>query len=356
VLALSPAEPPRPGQRTLLLVDDEALNRQVIGSLLRRQDYHVLEAQDGYEALEVLEERVVDLVLLDIMMPRLDGFATCLRIRAQYPPHRLPVLMLTAMPRARSVAQGFRSGANDYIEKPVREEELLARVAAHVELKDLAHLQRDRSLLLQLRRSWEASREQLAVTYANRAALRHLAGDAETGLQGSRLGDLFEHDLTPGAIGGGPVQFRGLARAGSAVAAADLTIAPLSQARESIHLCLVRPPAMADSVAGDGRAELVELMNLTLTAWERLVGRDRFELAEESRLWRVQVDDGRLRTRVMDRYCRLQTLPRYPRWKDVVKTAEYVLARAGAASPEGQARLAALRAKADAVRRRMTVG
>ncbi|MGN6154067.1 MAG: PAS domain-containing protein, partial [Lysobacteraceae bacterium] len=103
--------------------------------------------------------------------------------------------------------------------------------------------------------------------------------------------------------------------------------------------------ADADDLRGDFRRALVELMLAAVDAWERSTGTSRLELAEKSRLWRVTIDDGRLRTRAMERYLSLSKLPRNPRWRDVLRTAYHVL---GQCPLEPEAR-AALQARVDAV-------
>ena len=109
------------------------------------------------------------------------------------------------------------------------------------------------------------------------------------------------------------------------------------------------PAAVADvatdDLRGDFRRALVELMLAAVDAWERSTGTSRLELAEKSRLWRVTIDDGRLRTRAMERYLSLSKLPRNPRWRDVLRTAYHVL---GQCPLEPEAR-AALQARVDAV-------
>lgn len=105
------------------------------------------------------------------------------------------------------------------------------------------------------------------------------------------------------------------------------------------------PPAGADDLRGDFRRALVELMLAAVDTWERSTGTSRLELAEKSRLWRVTIDDGRLRTRAMERYLSLSKLPRNPRWRDVLRTAYHVLGQC-ALEPEARA---ALQARVDAV-------
>lgn len=103
--------------------------------------------------------------------------------------------------------------------------------------------------------------------------------------------------------------------------------------------------AGSEDFRGDFRRALVELMLAAVDAWERSTGTSRLELAEKSRLWRVTIDDGRLRTRAMERYLSLSKLPRNPRWRDVLRTAYHVLGQC-ALEPEARA---ALQARVDAV-------
>ncbi|MFD0325835.1 hypothetical protein [Lysobacter gummosus] len=96
----------------------------------------------------------------------------------------------------------------------------------------------------------------------------------------------------------------------------------------------VEAPAMADEeLRLSFRRALVELMLAVVEAWERSTGQGRLELAEKSRIWRVTVDDGRLRARAMERYLSLSKLPRQPRWRDVLRSGYYVLAECALEEP-----------------------
>lgn len=133
--ALPAGTPAMDAGRTILVVDDEAVNRQVLRSQLRSAGYDVLEAVDGEKALEVLLGGAdVDLVLLDVMMPRLSGYDTCRRMRVSVKPSDLPVIFLTAKSRTEDVLAGFEAGGNDYLLKPFSRDELLARIRIHLEL------------------------------------------------------------------------------------------------------------------------------------------------------------------------------------------------------------------------------
>ena len=113
--------------RKILIVDDEVRMRRVIADYLRIKGYETAEAADGVEALEKFSTENPDLVLLDVMMPRMDGWEVCRRIRAR---SRVPVIMLTAKGEEEDELQGFSLGADEYIMKPFSLKILLARIEA----------------------------------------------------------------------------------------------------------------------------------------------------------------------------------------------------------------------------------
>ncbi len=119
---------------TVLVVDDDLVNVQVLTNYLTLQNYGVVQAFDGFEALEALAEVSADLVLLDIMMPRMSGYEVCQKIRADHPANELPIVLLTAKDQIKDLVAGFEAGANDYLTKPVDKNELLARVKTHLRL------------------------------------------------------------------------------------------------------------------------------------------------------------------------------------------------------------------------------
>jgi len=113
----------------ILIVDDEPHIRRILQFLLEQAGYQVLEAGDGQQALALLASERPDLVLLDVMMPHMDGFAVLERWRADRDGQFTPVIMLTARGESTARVRGLRVGANDYVAKPFDQEELLARVA-----------------------------------------------------------------------------------------------------------------------------------------------------------------------------------------------------------------------------------
>jgi PleD family two-component response regulator len=139
----------------ILIVDDLPRNLQVLALLLDKAGYRVSMAMDGAQALAMVAEDAPDLVLLDVMMPGTDGLEVIRRLKGLDAHRDIPVIFLTARAELEDLEEGFRLGAVDYVTKPFRGGELLARVATHVSLKRA--LERER----QLRRSLEESLAQV---------------------------------------------------------------------------------------------------------------------------------------------------------------------------------------------------
>ena len=112
----------------ILVVDDEPHIVKMVEFKLRNQGYETISAADGNQALEMVLTRKPDLILLDVMMPGLDGFQVLSKLKTQEETRELPVIMLTAKGQERDVVTGFDKGADDYIIKPFSFPELLARV------------------------------------------------------------------------------------------------------------------------------------------------------------------------------------------------------------------------------------
>jgi class 3 adenylate cyclase len=123
----------------ILVVDDEPGNRDLLARRLARAGHTVACAPDGTTALRCLEDEEFDLVLLDVMMPDLDGLEVLARIRATREPTDLPVVMATALDRSDDVAHALRRGANDYVTKPFDMPVVLARVATHLQTRRARH-------------------------------------------------------------------------------------------------------------------------------------------------------------------------------------------------------------------------
>lgn len=112
----------------ILIVDDDSYIRELIGTILKSERFSIVEAVDGEDALDKLTETKIDLAIVDIMMPNMDGFELCDNIREFY--EDIPILMLTAKNNIVDKVKGFNKGTDDYLTKPFENEELVARVKA----------------------------------------------------------------------------------------------------------------------------------------------------------------------------------------------------------------------------------
>src|SRR5882762_9832480 len=122
---------------TILIVDDTPANLGVLVETLGTAGYSLMVAEDGEEALTQTEQTQPDLILLDVMMPGIDGFETCRRLKAQPHTRDIPVLFMTALSETADKVKAFAAGAVDYITKPIEHDEALARVSTHLALRRL---------------------------------------------------------------------------------------------------------------------------------------------------------------------------------------------------------------------------
>lgn len=129
---------PSNGNFQILIVDDEPVNLQVLVNHLSLCNYGITQASNGMEALAIIEQGFKpDLIVLDVMMPRMTGYEVCQKIREQFPATELPVVLMTAKNQVSDLVEGFNSGANDYLTKPISKNELLARIRTHLQLSKI---------------------------------------------------------------------------------------------------------------------------------------------------------------------------------------------------------------------------
>jgi len=120
---------------TLLVIDDTLDNINLLLKVLAAADLKVLIAQDGEEGLETADYALPDLILLDVMMPGVDGFTVCERLKSQEKTRDIPIIFMTALSETVDKVKGFELGAADYITKPIQHQEVLARVNAHLKIR-----------------------------------------------------------------------------------------------------------------------------------------------------------------------------------------------------------------------------
>lgn len=114
--------------QSVLIVDDEPMARTLLRLMLVRAGFHVSEAEDGFDALEKVRKNQPDVILLDVMMPGMDGFAVCETLRNETATAELPIIMLSAKTDLDSINKGLRAGATIYLTKPISPEELTQHV------------------------------------------------------------------------------------------------------------------------------------------------------------------------------------------------------------------------------------
>jgi signal transduction histidine kinase len=175
---MSPSPAPEAGGGTVLVVDDEPKNVMLLQDLLEARGYTVLSASDGDKGLDLARERIPDVVLLDVMMPRLNGFDVCRKLKGEQKTAMIPVLLVTSLDARQDRLAGIGAGANDFIIKPIDSGDLLLRVRNAVATKRL----HDRvSNQLQRLQELEAARDTLThmVVHDLRSPLTGLRGYLE---------------------------------------------------------------------------------------------------------------------------------------------------------------------------------
>lgn len=130
-----PIEPPDLSQASILLVDDNLQNLELMQAYLESLPCRLRTARDGVEAMRLIDDDIPDLVLLDVMMPRMSGFEVCQRIKSNPATRDVVVIMVTALHEVGDFERAVECGTNDFITKPVNKLELLTRVRSLLELR-----------------------------------------------------------------------------------------------------------------------------------------------------------------------------------------------------------------------------
>ncbi len=125
------------GELSVLVVDDTRINVDLLVLVLQKKNYTVYVAESGKEALEKVATNPPDLILLDIMMPEMDGYETCTRIKSNPLSKNIPVIFITALNETKDKIKGFEVGGVDFITKPFEVQEVLARVKAQLTIQHL---------------------------------------------------------------------------------------------------------------------------------------------------------------------------------------------------------------------------
>ena len=196
----------------ILIVDDTPANIQALAAILKSKGYQISAATNGKQALEVLARVQPDLILLDVMMPEMDGFETCRRLKDAEQWRHIPVIFLTSKTETADIVQGFELGAVDYVAKPFHAHELLARVNTHLTMDRLRR--ENERLLLSILPESVADRlksgderiadrfEEVTVLFADIVGFTELAAAMPAHLLVELLNDLFTRfDLAAQKLG-----------------------------------------------------------------------------------------------------------------------------------------------------------
>ncbi|RKF14256.1 response regulator [Alginatibacterium sediminis] len=371
-------------------VDDETLNLRIIENLLLEQNIRVRCFSDAHQVLERLENSSVpSLLIADVMMPQISGLELCQRIRVSFDQLELPILMLTALGQSENVVAGFEAGANDYLVKPLVKEELLARVHSLILARELSHTRSQNNLLEDELRQHIHSQQQLEQTQDqllgilenipeiiigtsadglivlfNRAAELEFEIEASLILQQplSRLLILnddpkvstlvlrrtmetrdfetfacnFDSGLGQVYLLASDTQFnqQRWQLIEDLIESLPVTAGPGSEqlykkirALGGNFVSLSERLDPKQDTQSLKRQLIVELMQLSLSIWINQVGESKLSLAEKSGLWRVYIDRSSPQTRTLDKYFNTETLPKTPRWRIVIQTADFILQR-----------------------------
>jgi len=143
----------------VLVVDDNQQNLELLQAYLEDLDCQTIPARDGHQALEIVAKNPPDLILLDVMMPRMSGFEVCRRIKNDPKTSDIPVIMVTALNEFGDIERGIDSGTDDFLSKPVNKLELLTRVKTMLKLKDLTDkLQRTLAYLSEIEKQAQTTK------------------------------------------------------------------------------------------------------------------------------------------------------------------------------------------------------
>ena len=179
-------------QATILVVDDTATNLRIVFDWLTKENYKVLAMKSGVKAVSMLDQIEPDLILMDLMMPEMDGFETTTIIKKHPAYESTPVIVMTALTDIKSKVKAFEAGAVDYVTKPLQQQELLARIKTHLELRS-ARLRLEEDNLAKQAMIQELNAFAHTVAHDLKNPLSIIMGFAET------LTD-FAEDFTPQEI------------------------------------------------------------------------------------------------------------------------------------------------------------
>lgn len=140
---------PSSQKNTILIIDDDTQNLKVMVGFLKESGFEISVARSGEDALKLVEHFTPDIILLDVMMPGLNGFETCGRLKANKITQNIPVIFMTALTDVENKVKGLETGAVDFVTKPVEYREVIARITTHLTLGNLQKQLREKNTQLE---------------------------------------------------------------------------------------------------------------------------------------------------------------------------------------------------------------
>ncbi len=136
-------------QQTILIVEDSPVNRKILSELLKKQGYTILNAASGEEALKLVTTVLPDLIILDILLPGMNGYTTCIQLKDDPQTRNIPVIFISSLDATEDKIGGFEAGGVDYITKPFQPAEVIARICTHLRIRHLQRKLARKNILLQ---------------------------------------------------------------------------------------------------------------------------------------------------------------------------------------------------------------
>ena len=346
----------------ILVVDDEPLNLRLVENHLEGMNYELLCYQDGNQALESLNQDDPDLILLDLMMPGVDGYEVIKVIRSNYLQSQLPIIVITANQQEHVTRKSIQLGANDYLIKPYSAEELRVRINSQLRISKQQIMQEEMEMLQEREKKERAERLRvnrilddlnisLAMVDAQGTILQinkefqRMFGFSQSQAQGKQMKELlgleeFEFkdkhsEISLRDVSGKRIKMSVRSNRVELQEQDEYIVImiPAETSEQETEPVLTRfSQVNADSESTEEidpnellRQKLCNLLNLSVKYYEYATGNNYTSLALDSGLWHATLNGTTYRAYMMERYMNPERIPGKFKWGVVIKTAEWVL-------------------------------
>ena len=346
----------------ILVVDDEPLNLRLVENHLEGMNYELLFYQDGNQALESLNQDDPDLILLDLMMPGVDGYEVIKVIRSNYLQSQLPIIVITANQQEHVTRKSIQLGANDYLIKPYSAEELRVRINSQLRISKQQIMQEEMEMLQEREKRERAERLRvnrilddlnisLAMVDAQGMTLQinkefqRMFGFSQRQAQGKQMKELLNLEEFEFKDKHSEISLRDFSGKRIKMSVRSnrvelqeqdeyiVIMIPAETSEQETEPVVTRfPPANRDSESTIEiepnellRQKLCNLLNLTVKYYEYATGNNYTSLALDSGLWHATLNGTTYRAYMMERYMNPQRIPGKFKWGVVIKTAEWVI-------------------------------